>query len=166
VSETKGSQSADRATAKCVDEAFVIMTALSSDLEELVEIDVALTLRERQNEILRTSVAADGCLVVRGAEKLVGFVTWDLGFFNRPFVRLLVVIESHRRCGLGSKLLLAVERAAAAYGELFVSTETINAPMQALLAVHGYASSGSIDNINAPGNAELVFFKRLAEPGT
>lgn len=139
------------------------MPALSSDLEELIEVDIALTVRERQNEILRASVAADGCIVVRDGERLVAFVTWDLGFFNRPFVRLLVVIDSHRRRGLGSRLLLAVERAAAAYAELFVSTEAINAPMQALLAVHGYVPSGSIDNINAPGNAELVFYKRLSE---
>ena len=145
---------------------MVIAPALSSDLEELIEVDIALTVRERQNEILRASVAADGCLVARDGERLVGFITWDLGFFNRPFVRLLVVVESHRRRGLGSRLLLAVERAAAAYAELFVSTETTNAPMGALLAELGYAPSGSIENINAPGNAELIFYKHLAEPQT
>ena len=163
---TNRPESGDRDSAKRAADGFFITPALSSDLENLVEIDVALTLRERQNEILRTSVAADGCIVARDGEKIVGFVSWDLGFFNRPFVRLLVVIESHRRCGLGRALLLAVERAAAAYGELFVSTETINAPMRALLAVHGYDPSGSIDNVNAPGNAELVFHKTLAEPQT
>ena len=145
-------------------DAIVIMAALSSDLEELIGVEIALTVRERQNEILRASVAADGCIVARDGERLVGFVTWDLGFFNRPFVRLLIVIDSYRRRGLGNRLLLAVERAAAAYAELFVSTEAINTPMQTLLAARGYASSGSIDNINAPGNAELVFYKRLAEP--
>ncbi len=33
--------------------------------------------------------------------------------------------------------------------------------MQALLARAGYKSSGSIENLNAPGNAELVYYKRL-----
>ncbi len=143
------------------DPPLIVSSARVSDLEELIEIDIALTVRERQNEILRTSVAADGCIVARYGEHLVGFVTWDLGFFNRPFVRLLVVVASHRRRGLASALLRAVERAASAFGELFVSTETINTPMQALLATHGYEPSGKIDNVNAPGNAELVFYKRL-----
>ena len=147
-------------------DALAIMPALSSDLEALIGVEIALTLRERQNEILRASVAADGCIVARDGERLVGFVTWDLGFFNRPFVRLLIVIDSYRRRGLGRRLLLAVERAATAYAELFVSTEAINAPMQALLAELGYVPSGSIDNINAPENAELVFYKRLTEPPT
>jgi hypothetical protein len=33
--------------------------------------------------------------------------------------------------------------------------------MQALLARLRYEPSGSIDNLNEPGNAELVYYRRL-----
>lgn len=58
-------------------------------------------------------------------------------------------------------MLAAVEREATPLGELFISTEEINAPMRALLGASGYVASGAIDRINEPGNAELIFHKRL-----
>jgi len=142
-------------------DSLLVAPARTDDVPALLAIDVALTGRDRQEEIVRDSVAYGGCFVARDDSLLAGYITWDLGFFHRPFVRLLVVVAAYRRCGFGSALLGAVERAAATHRELFVSTETINAPMQALLVRAGYAHSGSIDNINAPGNAELVFHKRL-----
>jgi len=42
------------------------------------------------------------------------------------------------------------------------STEERNAPMQAMLARRGYRPSGSIDNVNEPGNLELIYYKRLS----
>ncbi len=76
-------------------------------------------------------------------------------------MRLLVVAPEYRRQRLASRLLASVEDAARSSGELFVSTETVNVMMQAVLARLGYEPSGSIDHINAPGNAELVYHKRL-----
>lgn len=137
------------------------MAATPADIEELLAVDVLLVTRERQDAIVRESVASGGCLIARAGDGLAAFVTWDFGFFNRPFVRLLVVGRSYRRQGLGCELLQAVERAAAPNGEIFVSTEQINAPMRALLASLRYIPSGSIENINGPGNAELVYYKRL-----
>jgi len=76
-------------------------------------------------------------------------------------VPLIVVAASHRRRGVGGALIEAVARDVNG-GELFVCTEAVNLPMQALLAGRGYAPSGSIENINAPGNAELIYYKRLS----
>jgi GNAT superfamily N-acetyltransferase len=137
--------------------------ARDRDLPDLLAVDVALVPRERQEAIVRASVSAGTCIAARQGDRLAGFVTWDRGFFDRPFVRLLAIGSAHRRGGLGRMLLRAVEEAVAASGahELFVSTEAINAPMQALLASERYAPSGSIDNLNEPGNAELVYYKRL-----
>ena len=127
----------------------------------LVAIDVLLVARERQDEILRESVANRGCLVAREAAAIAGFLTLDRGFFGRPFVRLLVVAPAYRRRGAGRALVAAAERTFAGDGELFISTEHVNAPMQALLGAMAYLPSGSIENINPPGNPELVFHKRL-----
>jgi GNAT superfamily N-acetyltransferase len=138
--------------------------ARARDLPELLALDVPLVARPRQEQIVRESVAAGGCLVARAAGAIGGYLTWDVGFFQRPFVRLLAVAQACRRRGFGAALLASAERELLARGstELFVSTETINVPMRTLLLHAAYVSSGSIDHINEPGNAELVFYKRLA----
>jgi GNAT superfamily N-acetyltransferase len=138
-----------------------IDAARTADLAALLASRVLLTSSARQATIVRDAVANEGCFVARDGSSVAGFVTWDRGFFDRPFVRLLVVEPQYRRRRVGCALIGAVERAARLHGELFISTEAINAPMQALLARLEYLPSGSIDHINEPGNAELVYYKRL-----
>ena len=140
---------------------MTIERARTADLGALSAIDVLVVSRDRQDAILAESVAADGCLVARDGDALAGYLTWDRGFFHRPFVRLLVVSHAHRRKGVGRDLVRAAEREAGTFGELFISTEEVNAPMRALLRAAGYEPSGSVEHINAPGNAELIFYKRL-----
>jgi hypothetical protein len=75
---------------------------------------------------------------------------------------------------LGLSWLAEADGAAAGYAlvsrrffdRLFVTTNTSNAPMRALLAREGYLASGTIDNID-PGDPELVFvkFRPLASDG-
>jgi len=141
---------------------LTIRAAVAADLPALRALDVPIAAPARQAAILDQSVAEGGCLIACDAAQCAGFATWDRGFFDRPFVRLLGVAAAFRRRGVARALLLAVEAAARRDGELFVSTEQINVPMQNLLASLGYESSGTIDHINAPGNLELVFYKRLA----
>lgn len=140
-----------------------IEPATPGDLSALRAIDVLLVSRERQDAILEASVAAGGCLVARDGAAAAGYLTWDRGFFDRPFVRLLVIARTHRRRGIGRALVRAAEAAARAHGELFISTETINSPMRALVLAEGYAPSGAVDHINAPENPELFFYKRLLD---
>ena len=142
---------------------MTIEIARAADLVDLRAFDVLLVARERPDAILAESVASGGCLIARDRRALAGYLTWDRGFFNRPFVRLLVVAATHRRRGVGRALVAAAERAAAPFGELFISTETINGPMRALLGAAGYVPSGAIEHINEPGNAELLFYKRLVD---
>jgi GNAT superfamily N-acetyltransferase len=134
-----------------------------NDLAALLRIDVSLVARERQDAIVRESVATGRCLGAWVGAALAGYVTWDRGFFDRPFVRLLAIDAPFRRRGLGAALVAAVEADVRerSLDELFISTEFVNAPMQALLERAGYTRSGSIDNINVAGNPELVYHKRV-----
>ena len=138
-----------------------IELARENDLAALLAATVLLTAPARQAAIVRAAVREAGCLIASSGAQFAGFVTWDRGFYDRPFVRLLAVEPAARGRGLGSALLHAVEDAVRPGGELFISTEARNAPMQALLAKLGYVPSGSIENVNEPGNAELVYHKRL-----
>jgi len=140
---------------------MTIRSAVAADLAALQALGVKIIDAARQEAILAQSVAAGGCLVATQDAACAGFATWDRGFFDRPFVRLLAVAPAFRRRGAARALLLAVETAARPAGELFVSTEQINVPMQNLLASLGYEPSGSVDNLNAPGNLELIYYKRL-----
>ncbi len=141
---------------------MTIRPATPADIAPLQALEVSIVEASRQHAIVAESVAAGGCVLAYEAPAYAGFITWDREFFNRPFVRLLAVAPEFRRRGVGVGLLRAVEDAARAFGELFVSTEFINTPMQRLLQSLAYESSGSIDNLNAPGNPELVYYKRLA----
>jgi GNAT superfamily N-acetyltransferase len=134
--------------------------AVAGDERAILEMSVWLMSEQRQADAVREAHEAGTCFVAREENRVVGFITWQPVFFGRPFVPLVVVAASHRRRGVAGALIQAVERDVKG-GELFVSTETINLPMRALLAGRGYAPSGSVDNINAPGNAELIFYKRL-----
>jgi GNAT superfamily N-acetyltransferase len=138
-----------------------IVAATEADLAPIAALDVWLVAPQRQRSILRESIANGGCYVALCEESVAGFVTWDHGFLSRPFVRLLVVGRAFRRRGVGRALLARVERAAQVERELFVSTEERNGPMRAMLAAANYEPSGSVDHINPPGNAELIYFKRL-----
>jgi GNAT superfamily N-acetyltransferase len=139
-----------------------IELATAAELGPLYSTETDVVARVRRNAILADSVAKGGCYLVRAADaRIAGYITWDFGFFNRPFVRLLAVDPAYRRIGFGAALLARVEETAAPYGELFVSTEERNAPMRALLARAAYDAAGAIDRLNEPGNLELVYHKRL-----
>ncbi len=86
-----------------------------------------------------------------------GYALMSGRFFRRPFVHLLMVAPAWRRHGLASRLMARCEAAHDA-DRLFVTTNTSNDPMRALLAKERYAASGTIDNID-PGDPELVFVK-------
>jgi GNAT superfamily N-acetyltransferase len=134
--------------------------AVPDDVSAMLDLDVWLTSRGRQEQIVRESIAAGTCYVARTEDAdVAGFVTWNRSFFNRPFVWLLVVKSSHRRRGIGQMLLKAVEANCGA--DLFVSTEKINAAMQALLGRNDYHFCGQLEFINPRGNPELFYYKRL-----
>lgn len=135
--------------------------ATAHDAAGIAELDVRLVAPQRLDELVRTSISAGTCLVERDGSAVVGYLIWNRGFFGRPFVWLLAVTATRRRRGLGRALLVSAERDAAPYGELFVSTERGNSPMRTLLTALGYQASGSIDNLNAPGNPEDVYYKRF-----
>jgi ribosomal protein S18 acetylase RimI-like enzyme len=75
-----------------------------------------------------------------------------------PYVTFLLVHPDHQRRGIATKLLRHVE--AMHEGQrLFVSTESDNPPMLALLEKESYERSGALSGLNdSHSGAEEVFF--------
>jgi GNAT superfamily N-acetyltransferase len=91
--------------------------------------------------------------------EVAGYAEMAPTFFNREFISLLNVHPSHRRRGVATALIKAVE--ARCRGEkLFTSTNLSNQPMQALLGKIGYRRCGMVEDLDE-ADPELIFVKRL-----
>lgn len=100
-----------------------------------------------------------GCVVAEIEGVIVGYAALEYSLYENGFVPLLLVRPEHRRRGIGSRLMRAVEPICRT-SKLFTSTNESNRPMQNLLMKIGYTRSGDIENIDE-GDSELVYFKRL-----
>lgn len=108
---------------------------------------------------LAQAVDRDICFLATEADLACGFVVIKpRHFFDRDFVDLLMISQSHRRRGMGRELMrTAVEAATSA--DVFTSTNESNAPMQALLRSEGWHFSGKLDGIDQ-GDPELVYYRQ------
>lgn len=92
----------------------------------------------------------------------VGYVTMaGDGFLGHPYVEFLCVHSRFRRRGIASGLLDYCE---AQHGgrRVFISTESSNAAMLALLEARGYARAGSVSGANRNGSDEIFFFRDVS----
>ena len=131
-----------------------------------------MAIREMEPEELKQVVAftklapsePGGCALVALREsKIVGYVEMAPTFFQQGFVSLLSVRPEHRRRGVATSLMRAIE--ARCHGEkLFTSTNISNQPMQAVLRKLEYRLCGVIEELDE-GDSELIFVKRLGKPG-
>lgn len=81
-------------------------------------------------------------------------------FHEYPYVTFLLVHPEYQRRGIATKLLVHVE-ALHAGERIFISTESDNEEMLALLARQQYQHSGSLAGLNGNGPGEIFFFKDL-----
>jgi GNAT superfamily N-acetyltransferase len=98
-------------------------------------------------------------LVAVRETRIVGYAEMAPTFFQQDFVSLLSVHPEHRRHGVATALMKAIE-AKCRGGKLFTSTNLSNLPMQALLGKIGYQLCGVVQNLDE-GDPELIFVKRL-----
>ena len=81
-------------------------------------------------------------------------------FHGYPYVTFLLVHPEYRRRGIATKLLGHIE-AIHAGERIFISTESDNEEMLALLSRQQYQHSGSLAGLNLDGAGEVFFFKDL-----
>lgn len=130
----------------------MIRLATIADLQEIGVFDPFSGDREEDVAEFRVYV----CLQ---KDRVCGFVSMArAGFLGRPYVQYLAVNPEYRRHGIALSLLGHVE---GEYSEqrLFISTESDNIPMQALLTKNEYTLAGEISGANLNGTGELYYYK-------
>ena len=92
----------------------------------------------------------------------VGYITMARdGFLGHPYIEFLCVHPTFRRRRIASGLIAYCE-AQHVGRRMFISTESSNASMLALLEVRGYARAGSVSGANRDGSDEIFFFRDLS----
>jgi len=79
---------------------------------------------------IREAIEEQSCFVVDRPVP-VAYAMMDHRFFGRAFVWMIYVAASHRRRGIGTELLTALETRCVS-DRIFTSTNVSNVPMQAL----------------------------------
>lgn len=137
-----------------------IEPATLADCDEVGALDRTVAGPSARGDALREWITRGECLVARADSGLVvGFAVANSSFFAQYFLVLLVVHEDHRRRGVASALIRAVE-ARSPTPKLFTSTNQSNTAMQAVCESLGFVRSGVIENLDE-GDPEVIYFKRI-----
>ena len=136
---------------------LTIRRALPSDYLALVGVDEYAQSHPERASFIKASLVSGECLVGEIAREPVGFVVLNYGFFNFGFIPIVVVAGSHRRHGVGLRLLSEAEGECKS-SKLFASTNASNTPAQALFAKAGFIRSGVVENLN-DNDPEVIYFK-------
>jgi len=91
--------------------------------------------------------------------ELAGFLVDDDAFFDRTFIRLVVVSKKHRRRGVADALVADAESRARTH-TVFSSSNRSNTAMHSLLRKRGWVESGIIEGLDEL-DPEVVFRKRV-----
>lgn len=126
--------------------------------------DGELLLREdhhvRSTELSRI-IDAGRVLVAAEGASVRGWLRWGLFWDSIPFMNLLFVLETHRRRGLGTRLMQHWESAQRADGFDSVMTSTLaDEEAQHLYRRLGYVDCGCLLLDSSP--LEIFLMKRLA----
>lgn len=119
---------------------------------------------EPRVEWLRRRIDRGECVVAvvpeaPGHGTIAGFLVSDDAFFDRTFIRLVVVSKQHRRHGVANALVADAE-ARARTPTVFSSSNRSNTAMHALLRKRGWVESGVIEGLDEL-DPEIVFRKRV-----
>ena len=126
-----------------------IRTAVREDFERIRAFD-------RWGGDRRKEIEQGVVFVAERGEEILGYITLDTSFYERPFLRYLYIRSDHRRKGIGEQFMDFIESKCRGK-RVFSSTESDNLAMLLLFEKKGYKLSGWIENLQE--RAEVVFCK-------
>ncbi len=136
-----------------------IRPAQPIDAGAIIAFDEIAQRDHRRVAFIHRVIAANQCFVAIEHSAVAAYAVLNYAFYDYGLVDMLYISRPFRRRGIGSALLVHLERQCTT-PKLFISTNQSNLPMQGLLAKLGYCPSGVIENID-DDDPELIFMKRL-----
>jgi GNAT superfamily N-acetyltransferase len=134
-----------------------VVPATSELLNECLEFDhVAVGGSAQRRRELSTAADEARMRVATVDGRAVGFSVAAPWFFDAPFLALLYVDPSVRKCKVGSRLLEDFEQAHPS--RALTSTNLSNAPMQGLLRSRIWTPCGILNGLDE-GDPEIFFMK-------
>lgn len=91
--------------------------------------------------------------------EIAGYITFNLSFFRKPFIKYLNVNPDFRRQAIAEKLVVFMERKCVGQ-KLFISTEANNYPMIHFFEKYKFRFVGMINEIQEV--AEIVYCKDIS----
>jgi ribosomal protein S18 acetylase RimI-like enzyme len=139
-----------------------IERASEVDVDAVADLDVLSFGPPARPYALRAAIREGACWVARREHAIVGFALFDRFLHGHGFLRVIAVHPDHRRQGVATALVSALE-AECPTDRLFTATEESNEAMQLLCDALGFVRSGRIEGLEE-GEIELIYYKRLPEP--
>ncbi|WP_078551983.1 GNAT family N-acetyltransferase [Bacillus alkalicellulosilyticus] len=127
------------------------------DLDKLVNIDCEVIGNPSRRNTIKKSIEQGQCIIAKEGEDIVGFLLYDITFFECTFISLIIVSPSSRRRGYASLLMESLMDAAPTT-KVFSSTNQSNINMQKVFEANGFIQSGIVENLDE-GDPEIIYFK-------
>lgn len=97
-----------------------------------------------------------------GEDSRAGLLAVRTPWLRGPYVELLAVFPAHQGHGFGRVMLdWAAGQAAGMSGNLWACVSAFNASARAFYAAQGFAETAVLDDLVAPGMAEILLRRRL-----
>lgn len=132
-----------------------IRLAEKSDIEILSTYDKHIRITE-----LESSVSHGRVIVAEDNETFIGWLRWNLFWDKTPFMNMLFILDQHRSCGYGRKMVAYWEKQMKTKGYDLVMTSSLsNEAAQHFYRKLNYMDSGAILLPEEP--LEIIFVKKL-----
>lgn len=110
----------------------------------------------------KKEIQQDVVFVAELENQIVGYITLDTSFYERPFLRYICIKREFRRQTIGELFLEFAENKYRGK-RIFSSTESDNLPMLRLFEKRGYRLAGWIECLQE--RAEIVYCKDVKQDG-
>ncbi|MDQ0229221.1 GNAT family N-acetyltransferase [Metabacillus malikii] len=138
-----------------------VVEASNDDLEKLVQIDSKVIGNTSRRNYIERSIEFGKCIVAKENDVIVGFLIYEVNFFECAFISLIIVSPSSRRRGYAS-LLMDYMVSSSPTTKVFSSTNRSNINMQKVFEINGFIQSGVVENLDE-GDPEIIYFKSKIE---
>ncbi|AMQ06517.1 GNAT family N-acetyltransferase [Sporosarcina sp. resist] len=127
------------------------------DLDEIVNIDREVIGSDSRRKYIKKAIEEERCIAIKNEFSFVGFLIFDIHFFDYSFISLIIVKPTERRKGYATSLMeyfISISPTK----KIFSSTNQSNKRMQEVFKENGFTQSGFVENLDE-GDPEIIYFK-------